>query len=58
MLAYVNDEDRVNFDLPVPLSRVMTQPNVTEMAYLTAYAAQLGQVKFLYLQCARYMDGI
>ncbi|MFC3768369.1 DUF2184 domain-containing protein [Paenibacillus sp. GCM10012303] len=58
MVAYVNDEDRVNFDLPVTLSRVMTQPQVTEMAYLTAYAAQLGQVKFLYTQCARYMDGI
>lgn len=58
MVAYVNDEDRVNFDLTVPLSRVMTQPNVTEMAYLTAYAAQIGQVKFLYTQCARYMDGI
>lgn len=58
MFAYVNDEDRVNFDLTVPLSRVMTQPNVTEMAYLTAYAAQIGQVKFLYYQCARYMDGI
>lgn len=58
MVAYVNDEDRVNFDLTVPLSRVMTQPNVTEMAFLTAYAAQIGQVKFLYSQCARYMDGI
>ncbi|NOU95597.1 DUF2184 domain-containing protein [Paenibacillus sp. LMG 31456] len=58
MVAYVNDDDRVNFDLPVPLSRVMTQSQVTEMAYLTAYAAQLGQVKFLYSQCARYVDGI
>ena len=58
MVAYVNDEDRVNFDLPVPLSRVMTQPNVEQMAYLTAYAAQIGQVKFLYYQCAQYMDGI
>lgn len=58
MVAYVNDDDRVNFDLTVPLSRVMTQPQVTEMAYLTAYAAQIGQVKFLYTQCARYMDGI
>lgn len=58
MVAYVNNEDRVNFDLPVPLSRVMTQAEVTQMAYLTAYAAQLGQVKFLYTQCARYMDGI
>lgn len=58
MLAYVNNDKRVNFDLPVPLSRIMTQPQVTEMAYMTAYAAQLGQVKFLYEQCARYMDGI
>jgi hypothetical protein len=58
MIAYVNSDDRVNFDLPVPLSRVMTQPNVEQLAYLTAYAAQLGQVKFLYTQCARYMDGI
>ncbi|MEK8128671.1 DUF2184 domain-containing protein [Paenibacillus filicis] len=58
MVAYVNSDDRVNFDLTVPLSRVMTQPSVTEMAYMTAYAAQIGQVKFLYTQCARYMDGI
>lgn len=58
MVAYVNDEDRVNFDLTVPLSRVMTQPQVTEMAYLTAYAAQIGQTKFLFTQCARYGDGI
>ncbi|MGG1268021.1 DUF2184 domain-containing protein [Brevibacillus laterosporus] len=58
MVAYVNDEDRVNFDLTVPLGRVMTQPQVSDMAYMTAYAAQIGQVKFLYTQCARYGDGI
>jgi hypothetical protein len=58
MVGYVNDEDRIHFDLTVPLSRVMTQPQVTEMAYLTAYAAQIGQPKFLYLQCAAYVDGI
>lgn len=58
LVAYVNDDDRVTFDLPVPLSRVMTQADVREMAYLTSYAAQLGQVKFLYTQCARYVDGI
>lgn len=58
MVAYVNREDRVNFDLPVPLNRVMTQPSVTEMAYLTSYAAQLGQVKILYTTTIRYMDGI
>ena len=58
MIAYVNDEDRVNFDLTVPLSRVMTQPDVREMAYLTSYAAQIGQLKTLYLQTITYLDGI
>jgi hypothetical protein len=58
MVAYVNDEDKVHFDLTVPLSRVMTQPDVTQMAYMTAYASQIGQVKFLYLQPPRYGDGI
>ncbi|RKN75008.1 DUF2184 domain-containing protein [Paenibacillus ginsengarvi] len=58
MVAYVNRENRINFDLPVPLSRVMTQPSVTELAYLTAFAAQLGQVKVLYNTCIRYLDGI
>lgn len=58
MVAYVNDEDRINFDLPVPLSRVMTEPSVKDLAFLTAYAAQLGQVKVLYDTCIRYMDGI
>lgn len=58
MVAYVNDKDRVKIDIPVMLNRVMTQPDVQQMAYLTAYAGQIGQVKFLYTQCARYMDGI
>jgi hypothetical protein len=58
MMAYVNDVDRVRIDLPVTLNRVMTQPVVQQLAYLTAYAGQIGQVKFLYTQCARYMDGI
>lgn len=58
MIAYVNDVDRVKIDLPVTLSRVMTQPVVQQLAYLTAYAGQIGQVKFLYTQCARYADGI
>ncbi|GAB6170556.1 DUF2184 domain-containing protein [Paradesulfitobacterium aromaticivorans] len=58
MVAYANDEDKVYFDLTVPLSRVMTQPVVTEMSYLTAYAAQMGVVKFLYFQPVRYYDGI
>lgn len=58
MVAYVNDEDKLYFDITVPLSRVMTGPSVQDMAYLTAYAAQHGEVKFAYYETARYVDGI
>lgn len=58
MLVYVNDEDKVNFDITVPITRAMTQPVVDKAAYLTLYAAQIGQVKFMYYQPARYVDGI
>ncbi|HBC94381.1 MAG TPA: hypothetical protein DCZ10_16145 [Pelotomaculum sp.] len=58
MVAYVNNDDRLYFDLTVPLSRIMTQPSVNDLAYLSAYAAQMGVVKFLYLQPPRYADGI
>ncbi len=58
MVAYVNDETKVNFDLPQPIMRVFTQPSAEQMAYLTPYAANIGQVKFLYNQCVNYSDGI
>lgn len=58
MVAYVNDKDKLYFDLPVPLTRAMTQPVALQFSYVTIYAAQMGQVKFLYTQPARYMDGI
>lgn len=58
MVAYVNAEDRVSMDLPVPLTRAMTQPDVNQLAYLTAYIGLVGQVKFKYFQCAEYADGI
>lgn len=58
MIAYVNDKDFVKIDIPVSLSRVMTQPNVEQMAYLTAYAGQIGQCKVNYYECIRYKDGI
>ena len=58
MIAYVNADDKVTFDITVPLSRVLTQPSVEHMAYLSAYAGQVGQVKFLYTQCVEYVDGI
>lgn len=58
MIAYVKAENRVNIDLTVPLSRVMTAPVVQSASYETLYAAQFSQVKFLYTQCAEYLDGI
>lgn len=58
MVAYVNDESKILIDIPVQLQRVMTQPNVEKMSYLTSYAANIGQTKFLYYQCVMYYDGI
>ena len=58
MMVYVNDEDMVNFDLTVPITRAFTQPSAERAAYLTLYAAQIGQVKFNYYQPAGYYDGI
>lgn len=58
MVVYVNDDNFLYFDLPVPLTRAMTQPVALQFAYITIYAAQMGQAKFLYTQPARYVDGI
>ena len=58
MMVYVNDKNFVYFDLPVPLTRAMTQPVALQFAYITIYAAQMGQVKFMYTQPALYVDGI
>ena len=58
MVAYVKAENRVNIDLTVPLSRVMTAPVVQSASYETLYASQFSQVKFLYTQCVEYLDGI
>ena len=58
MVIYVNDKDFLYFDLPVPLTRAMTQPVALQFAYVTIYAAQMGQIKWMYYQPARYVDGI
>lgn len=58
IVAYVKAENRVNIDLPVPLSRVMTAPNTTSASYETIFASQFSQVKFLYYTCAGYLDNI
>jgi Uncharacterized protein conserved in bacteria len=58
MVAYAKAENRVNVDLTVPLSRVMTAPNTTSASYETIFASQFSQAKFLYYQCCAYSDGI
>lgn len=58
MVAYVNEKRFIGMDVPVPLGRVMTQPNVTNASYDSLYMANVGQVKFQYLQPIRYADGI
>lgn len=58
MVAYVNEKEKVKIDIPVTLGRVMTQPNVEQLAYLTAFVGQIGQVKIMYYQTIRYKDGI
>jgi hypothetical protein len=57
-VAYVNDEDRLYFDLTVPIQRAMTQPDVKEAAYLTLYVGQIGVPKILYFQAIGYFDGL
>jgi hypothetical protein len=58
LAAYANNEDRVHFEVTVPLARVITQASARDMAYLSTYAAQFSQVKFLYTTPAKYYDGI
>ncbi len=56
MVAYVNDEDRVYYDQTVPLTRIQSYPFGGK--YVSIYAGQAGQVKVLYPQTIRYLDGI
>lgn len=58
MVGYVNDDDRLYFDITVPIQRAMTMPSVQEAAYLTLYMGQVGPVKLLYLEPCAYADGI
>ncbi len=58
MVCYCNEEQRVRFDLTVPLQRVMTQPSAADLAYMTPYISQFSQVQWLFTEHARYVDGI
>jgi uncharacterized protein conserved in bacteria (DUF2184) len=58
MVVYVNNERFVNMDELVPLSRIMSSPNVTSVCYDTAYMANVSEVQVLYPQTITYWDGI
>ena len=58
MVMYVNHRRFVGMDVPVPLGRVMTQPNVNTASYDTLYMANVGQVKIHYTEPFIYRDGI
>lgn len=58
LVAYCNDEDRVRFDITVPLQRMLTQASAEHLAYLTPYVTQFSELQWPYRQHAMYMDGI
>ncbi len=58
MVCYVNQKRFVGMDVPVPLSRVMTQPNVGTGSYDSLYMSNIGQVKVHYYEPFIYRDGI
>ena len=58
MAVYNNDRRFVKMDELVPLSRIMSQPNVANVCYDTAYMANLSEVQIFYPSSLFYVDGI
>lgn len=58
MVGYVNEVDKINFDLTVPLTRILTGQNMTTVSIDSVFAAQFSEVKTNYLQTIGYADGI
>ena len=58
IVGYVDDENKINIDVTVPLSRVLTAPNITNVSIDSVYAGQFSEVKVQYLQTIMYMDGV
>ena len=56
MVAYMNQQDRVCFNLTQPLKRMETE--YSNMRFKIPYVAQFSEVRFLYPATVRYMDGI
>ena len=58
MTVYVNHDRFLKLDELVPLQRVMTSPNASEVCYDTAYMANISEVQVFYPQTIMYFDGI
>lgn len=58
MVVYNNDRRFVKMDELVPLARIMSQPNVTNVCYDTAYMGNISEVQLFYPTSIRYVDGI
>lgn len=56
MVCYINDVDKICFNLTQPLRRMETE--YAEMRIKIPYIAQFSEVRFLYPMTVRYMDGI
>jgi len=56
MVCYINDPGKICFNLTQPLRRMDTE--YAEMRIKIPYIAQFSEVRFLYPQTVRYMDGI
>ena len=58
MVVYVNNERFVKEDELVPLARIMSQPNVANVCYDTAYMANISEVQLFYSTSILYVDKI
>lgn len=58
MVVYVNHERFIKMDELVPLNRIMSQPNVANVCYDTAFMANVSEVQIFYPTAIQYVDGI
>ena len=56
LVAYINDEERVCFNITSPLHRLTTE--VTQLQYKTPFVSQFSEVRFKYPTTCMYVDGI
>lgn len=56
MVAYVNQEQHLRFDITVPLRRLQTE--ISSLMFKTPYVSQFSAVNFIYPTTVEYVDGI